>query len=169
LNALQHQILDPFVEETLAALATMADLAAQAGDPFEDSLSDFRFKGFAVATEVDGAVPGTVLLHLYPETATDVGQRVFARMTGSDAQDLAADDLQTALNEWANVLIGRATRSLEIAQLDVSFAPPVFVHDMRDMNALMTNVVEIISIPIHIPDAGRFYFNYLLHTKTGRN
>jgi hypothetical protein len=40
---------------------------------------------------------------------------------------------------------------------------------MRDMNALMTNVVEIISIPIHIPDAGRFYFNYLLHTKTGRN
>jgi CheY-specific phosphatase CheX len=163
---MQQQILEPFVEETIASLTTMAGLDAEAGDAFEDNLSDFRFKGFAVATDVTGAVPGTVLLHLYPETVTDVGRRVFERMMGDEPAYLPADDLQLALNEWANVLVGRATRALEVAQLDVSFASPVFVHDMNEMETIMDGVVEIISIPIHIADAGRFYFNYLLHTKT---
>jgi hypothetical protein len=30
----------------------------------------------------------------------------------------------------------------------------------------MNDVVEIVSVPIHTEQAGRFYFNYLLHSKT---
>jgi CheY-specific phosphatase CheX len=165
-NALQQKILDPFVVETLNSLTTLAGLPATAGEAFEDNISLFRFKGYAVATEVSGAVPGKVLLHLYPETVTDVGQRVFARMTGETSAEISTDDVHAALNEWANVLIGRATRALEIADLDVHFAPPFFVHDTTQMGALMNDVVEIVSVPIHTEQAGRFYFNYLLHSKT---
>ena len=166
MNALQQKILDPFVVETLDSLTTLAQLPATAGDAFEDNVSLFRFKGYAVATEVSGAVPGKVLLHLYPETVTDVGRRVFACMTGDTSTNISEEDIEAALSEWANVLIGKATRALEIADLDVHFTPPFFVHDTNEMGALMDHVVEIVSVPIQTEDAGRFYFNYLLHSKT---
>jgi CheY-specific phosphatase CheX len=166
LNSLQQKILNPFVVETLESLTTLAGLPATAGEAFEDNVSLFRFKGYAVATEVSGAVPGKILLHLYPETVTDVGQRVFARMTGETGTGISTDYVHAALNEWANVLIGRATGALETADLDVRFRPPFFVHDTNQLGALMNDVVEIVSVPIHMQDAGRFYFNYLLHAKT---
>ena len=167
MNLLQQQILNPFVAETLTALDTLAQLTATAGDAFEDDVASFRFKGYAVATEVSGAVPGKVLLHLYPETATDVGRRVYASMIGDCIPDACADDFQEALTEWANVLIGKATRSLEVAHLNVEFKPPFFVNNTDDMTTLMSEVVEIVSVPIHAQQAGRFYFNYLLHAKSG--
>ena len=169
MNSLQQKILDPFVAETLESLTTLAKLSATAGAAFEDNLSSFRFKGYAVATEVSGAVPGTVLLHLYPETVTDVGRRVFERLTGDTTSVISDDDLHAALTEWANVLIGKATRALEVAELGVRFTSPVFVHDTNEMGALLKDVVEIVSVPIQTEDAGRFYFNYLLHAKTAED
>jgi CheY-specific phosphatase CheX len=166
-NALQHKVLEPFVVETLSALETLAGITATAGEPFEDRIDSFRFRGYAVATHVRGAVvAGKVLLHLYPESVDSVGQLVFDRMMGNPGGDATHAEIEDALSEWANVLIGKATRGLERSQLDVTFAPPFFVHDTTAMDAIMDGVVEIMSVPINTENAGRFYFNYLLHERT---
>ena len=168
LNELQGRILAPFAAETIRSLKQLAQIQANAGDGFEDEVEKFRFKGYAIATEVSGAIPGKVLLHLYPETALEVGNRVLTSMMGEpSAQEALNDDVQDALAEWGNTLIGLATRALEESDLGVTFTPPFFVRDTEQMNDLMRGVTEIVSIPIHTEGAGRFYFNYLLHSKTG--
>jgi CheY-specific phosphatase CheX len=168
LNELQVRILEPFATETVKSLKKLAQLDAQAGIGFEDEVDKFRFKGYAIATEVSGSIPGKVLLHLYPETALELGNRVLASMLGEPSQEEAlTDDLQDALAEWGNTLIGLATRTLEESDLGVRFTPPFFVRDTEQMNDLMREVTEIVSVPIHTEGAGRFYFNYLLHSKTG--
>ena len=167
LNDLQERILASFASETIRSLKTLAKITATAGTGFEDDVASFRFKGYAVATEVSGSIPGKVLLHLYPETAIEVGNRVLRAMIGeSDATSLTAD-LQDALAEWGNTLIGLATRSLEQSDLGVSFTSPFFITDTGQMDAVMQGVNEIVSIPIATEHAGRFYFNYLLHDRTG--
>jgi CheY-specific phosphatase CheX len=168
LNNLQERILAPFAAETVKSLKTLAQMEAQAGAGFEDELEKFRFKGYAIATEVSGTIPGKVLLHLYPETALELGNRVLTSMLGEPSKEAAmSDDIQDALAEWGNTLIGLATRTLEESDIGVTFTSPFFVRDTEHMNDLMHKVSEIVSIPIHTEGAGRFYFNYLLHSKTG--
>lgn len=168
LNELQGRILAPFAAETIRSLKQLAQMDAQAGDGFEDEVEKFRFKGYAIATEVSGTIPGKVLLHLYPETALELGNRVLASMLGEpSAETSLTQDVQDALAEWGNTLIGLATRTLEESDLGVRFTPPFFVRDTEQMNDLMQSVSEIVSVPIHTKGAGRFYFNYLLHSKTG--
>jgi len=168
LNELQGRILAPFAAETIRSLKQLAQLEAQAGEGFEDDVSKFRFKGYAIATEVSGTIPGKVLLHLYPETALELGNRVLASVLGEVSQEEhLTEDVQDALAEWGNTLIGLATRTLEESDLGVHFTPPFFIRDTEQMNDLMQSVEEIVSVPIHTEGAGRFYFNYLLHSKTG--
>lgn len=166
LNQLQERILKPFADETVTALKTLAHLDAKSGDGFEDDVASFRFKGYAIATEVSGAIPGKILLHLYPETALEVGNRVLKTMVGAPPDDSLTDNVKEALAEWGNTLIGLATRPLEASDLGIRFTPPFFVLDTEHMNELMKGVVEIVSVPIHTEGAGRFYFNFLLHNHT---
>ena len=168
LNELQDRILGPFASETVTTLKELAHLDATVGDGFEDDVASFRFKGYAIATIVSGSVPGKVLLHLYPETALEVGNRVLTSMLGEPSdRPTITDDIREALAEWGNTLIGLSTRQLEETDLGITFTPPFFVLDTEHMNELMQGVVEIVSVPIHTEGAGRFYFNYLLHTRTG--
>jgi CheY-specific phosphatase CheX len=159
------QILEPFVAETLASLSTLAQLEASAGAPFEAPVDRFRFRGCAVATHVSGAIPGKILLHFYPESLDQIGARIFSRLTGATGL-IGSGECQEALAEWANVLIGRSTRALEMADLGVRFTSPFFVESFPQIETLLRDVVEIISLPIETARAGRFYFNYLLHDKT---
>lgn len=169
LNNLQDQILRPFVDETVEALQHMAEIKAWGGDGFEDDVEKFRFKGYGIATKVTGSrLSGVVLLHLYPETALEIGNRVVSRMLGAECNEPKLnEELEGALAEWGNTLIGLATRGLEEANLGVTFTPPFFVTNTEHMAELMDKVVEIVSVPVHTAEAGRFYFNYLLHEKTG--
>jgi CheY-specific phosphatase CheX len=167
LSDLQTRILHPFVEETVLSLKTMAHMGSKGGDGFQDEVSSFRFKGYAIATQVSGPLSGVVLLHLYPETALAIGNRVVGSMLGVASDEPAlTPELEEALAEWGNTLIGRATRELEEAHFGIKFTPPFFVRDTEHMGQLMAGVNEIVSIPVHTDDAGRFYFNYLLHAKT---
>lgn len=163
LNELQAKILKPFVDETIESLALMAGLKATAGEPFEDDVSKFRFKGYAVAAETRDRIDGVILMHHYIETALGISNNVCA-MIGADGDATEMnEELEDALTEWGNTVVGRATKELSSNDLGIKFLPPFFVNDTEQMSSLLTGVHEILSIPIHVEDVGRFYFNYLLH------
>ncbi len=50
-----HKVaLHPFINESIASLKAMTNLAGSSFDPFMDQVDDFRFKGYAVCSEVTG-------------------------------------------------------------------------------------------------------------------
>lgn len=169
LSEIQNRILTPFVEETIRTLESMAGLRATAGAGFQDDPQKFKFKGYAVVAETTGTIEGHVLMHHYIETALAVGNKVRQNVLGEMTElfELNAD-MSDALAEFGNTAIGLATRELERAELGMKFSPPYFTSNMEDMTRMLSKVTEILSIPIHVENVGRFYFNYLLHEKTGR-
>ncbi|MBE9541228.1 MAG: chemotaxis protein CheX [Proteobacteria bacterium] len=168
LNAEQMKVLTPFVSETVKTLEMMADLPATVGLGTEDEIESFRFKGFAVAIETTGSIEGTILIHMYIETALLVGNRVRGKMLGETAPATeVTSNIIEALEEWGNTLIGHATEILEAYNLGIKFKPPYFIHSTEKIASIMGKVQEIISIPIRTDEDNRFYFNYLLHNKTG--
>lgn len=167
LSTIQSRILGPFAEETISCLKSMAGLESRAGDGFPDELNKFRFKGYAVAAETFGLIEGKVLMHHYIETALAIGNRVRANVLGDETEATQMDEaVGEALAEFGNTAIGLAMRKLTQANLGIKFKPPYFINSTDDMQPLLTGVREIISIPIHVENVGRFYFNYLLHSKT---
>ncbi|MBU0991935.1 MAG: chemotaxis protein CheX [Proteobacteria bacterium] len=164
LTDIQLEILKPFIDEMIESLDSMAGLKAKAGDPFQDKVEDFRFKGYAIASRTYGKVEGFILMHNYIETAVAIGNKVRFKLLGEEEEfSEINEDMQDALAEWGNTAVGRATKSLSEKNLGLKFDPPYFVLNTEDMSSLLKGVEKIISIPIHIEDVGRFYFNYLLY------
>jgi len=68
--------LHPFINETIASLKAMTNLTGSSADVFMDKVEDFRFKGYAVFSEVNGCINGVVMMHHYPETAIAIGNSI---------------------------------------------------------------------------------------------
>lgn len=167
LNEIQQKILRPFAVETVKTLESMAGLKSHFGDGFPDDITKFKFKGYAVVAETFGVLDGKILMHHYIETALAIGNKVRSALLGSDETAAAmTDDVAEALAEFGNTSIGLAMSALGKANLGIKFNPPYFVNNTGQMENVMQGVQEIITIPIHINDVGRFYFNYLLHKRT---
>ena len=153
-------ILNPFSEATISTLKEMTELNATVGEIFEDKVENFKFKGYAVATKTSGSIDGVVLLHNYIETALAIGNQVRLHLLGEDNKlNEINDEMGEALKEWANTLIGNATYKLP----HIVFDPPAFILNTESMSEYLKGVKTIYSLPIHVEDVGRFYFNYLLY------
>ena len=156
-------ILKPFIDETINSLEEMAHLKAHAGEAFTDNVEDFRFKGYAIAAKTHGNLEMVILLHNYVETALAIGNRLrFNILNEADELPEINEEMQSALAEWGNTAIGNATQCLETQRLGIRFEPPYFILNTENMETLLENVQEIISVPVHIDDVGRFYFNLLM-------
>jgi len=165
LTDLQLMTISPFIDELIKKLDTMCGLEAYAGDPFLDAVENFRFKGYAVAAETKGKINGVILLHNYIETALTIGNQLRLRLLeDNNRYEKINEEMQDALAEWGNTIIGNATDFLADKDLGITFNPPYFITNTVNMDPLLTRVKEIISIPIHIKDEGRFYFNYIIRT-----
>ena len=127
-------ILHPFINESLASLKSMTQLEGQAGDIFIDNVEDFRFKGYAVCSDIQGSIDGVVLMHHYSETAVAIGNSVCESMLGEkhDHQQMN-EQLSKALAEWGNTIIGRATNLLSKHSLGFDFLSPHCALSMDDM------------------------------------
>ncbi len=162
-------ILMPFVNQTLAALADMADLKATAGKGFAEDVAKFDSGGYAVcvAARTFGSIEGKVLMHHHDATALAIGNNVRGKMLGEPSNAAVInDEIGEALSEFANTVIGLATRELKKADLKLEFSPPLFVTGSEDIKYIMEGVQEILSIPIDVAGVGKFFFSYLLHKKT---
>ncbi|MDY6905156.1 MAG: response regulator [Thermodesulfobacteriota bacterium] len=167
LTDLQMMTIAPFMDETIRNLKIMCGLNADYEDPFLDAVENFRFKGYAVAAPTRGKINGVILLHNYIETALTIGNRIrLLLLEETQAHDQINDEMQSALAEWANTIIGNATNDLAYRDLGIEFAPPYFITDTQNMDPLLEKAGEIITIPIHLTEGGRFYFNYILYKES---
>jgi CheY-like chemotaxis protein/CheY-specific phosphatase CheX len=166
-TGIKTNMLKPFIDETIKSLEEMAHLKAHAGDVFIDNVEDFRFKGYAIASKTHGNLKMIILLHNYIETALAIGNRLRSNILNESVElPEINEEMQSALAEWGNTAIGNATQSLETLKLGIRFEPPYFILNTDNMEPLLKNVTEIISVPVHIEDVGRFYFNLLMIDST---
>ena len=164
LNEIQQKILKPFVDKTIETITSMTGLMASSDEGFVDDINKFRFKGYAVVAETDGAIKGKILMHHYVETALKIGNKVRAELLDDDTEFTELnEEMGDALAEFGNTAIGLAMNDLLDSDLGITFKPPYFFNDTTQVDALMENVTEIISVPIHVDEVGRFYFNYLIY------
>ncbi|MBA6288433.1 response regulator [Colwellia sp. MB3u-4] len=162
-EALHKVILYPFINESLASLKAMTNLIGEAGEAFVDSVDDFRFKGYAVCSEVTGGLDGVIMMHHYPETAIAIGNSVCEHMFEEKYQYTEInEELSHALAEWGNTIVGRSTDLHSRYSLDYKFSSPYFVHNVNDMEKYLAGVTEVITVPITIEGVGRYYFNLLI-------
>lgn len=165
LNSIQNQILQPFIDETLANLKAMAGMRGHTDDGFTDHVDQFRFKGYAICAETHGCIDGVMLMHHYVETAVAMGNAIRGHVLGDEQVfEEINEPMADALAEWGNTVLGRATKALGESHLNIHFEPPYFVFDTDTMKSLLVGVTEIITVPVHVEGVGRFYFNYLIRS-----
>ncbi|WP_158768692.1 response regulator [Paraglaciecola sp. L1A13] len=162
-ETLYKVILYPFINESLASLKAMTNLSGTAGEPFMDKVADFRFKGYAVCSEVTGNLNGVIMMHHYPETAISIGNAVCQSMFNEIYQHQEmTDDLRNALAEWGNTIVGRSTDLHSRYSLEYGFSSPYFVEDLSEMDKYLNGVQDVVTVPINIEGVGRYYFNLLI-------
>ena len=158
-------ILYPFITESIASLKAMTNLSGTSGDIFMDSVDDFRFKGYAVCSDVTGHLDGVIMMHHYPETAVAIGNSVCENMFDEKYEYTEInDELSNALAEWGNTIVGRSTDLHGRYSLDYKFSSPYFVNNVDDMSKYLKGVREVVTVPITIEGVGRYYFNLLVRS-----
>lgn len=158
-------ILYPFITESIASLKAMTNLSGSSGDIFMDNIDDFRFKGYAVCSDVTGNLDGVIMMHHYPETAVAIGNSVCENMFDEKYEFTEInDELSNALAEWGNTIVGRATDLHGRYSLDYKFSTPYFVNNVDDMSKYLRDVREVVTVPITIEGVGRYYFNLLVRS-----
>jgi len=170
LYQIHTKILTPFMNETVSALKTMASVEGKVGKSKLESVENFAFRGFAVAVvaKTTGSIEGKILMHYSNDVAYKIGKRVLASMMGEEPEATSmTEEITEAVTEFANTIIGLATRTLSQSNLQIKFTPPIFIRDNHDMEALLDGVKEIMTVPINVPDIGEFSFSYLLHKSVG--
>ena len=166
MDDIQKKMLAPFIFEAKTTLGEMAGMKVDSGEVFEDKVEDFRFKGHAVAIRTHGKIEGVILLHNYIETALAISNRVRQNLLGdTEAHEEMNEEMQAALAEWGNIITGRATQRLELLKMGFTFEPPQFIYNTENMGQVLKGVREIISVPVHIDEVGRFFLNLLLYSE----
>jgi len=162
------KILTPFMNETVSALKSMASMEGKLGRASVEEVSNFSFKGFAVAVvaKTYGSIEGKILMHYTDDMALKVGKKILASMLGVEPEINKMDeDTSEAVTEFSNTIIGLATNALSQSDLKIKFTPPIFIHSQKDMEMLMEGVQQILTVPIVVPGIGDFSFSYLLHKR----
>ncbi|MBB1267767.1 response regulator [Shewanella sp. SR44-3] len=160
-------ILHPFIKESIASLKAMTNLTGVAGEPFMDKVEEFRFKGYAVCSDVTGQLDGVIMMHHYPETAIAIGNSVCQNLFDEAyAFETINDDLRNALAEWGNTIVGRSTDQHGRHHLEYGFSSPYFVEDLTEMDKYLVGVKQVITVPIMVEGVGRYYFNLLVRDVT---
>lgn len=155
--------LHPFINESIASLEAMTNLSGSASDAFMDQVDDFRFKGYAICSEVAGCINGIIMMHHYPETAIAIGNSVCETMFDEKYDHTEInEELSNALAEWGNTIVGRSTDLLSRHNLEFKFSSPYFIHNFDDMAKYLEGVKEIVTVPITVEGVGRYYFNLLV-------
>lgn len=169
-EAIYKVILHPFITESIASLKAMTNLEGSSGEAFMDNVDDFRFKGYAVCSNVSGNLDGVIMMHHYPETAVAIGNSVCETLFEEKYEYTEInEELSNALAEWGNTIVGRSTDLHGRYSLDYDFSSPYFVHDVNDMDKYLVGVKEVVTVPITIEGVGRYYFNLLVRDVNYQN
>lgn len=165
LDTPQWKVLNPFVDETITALHRELGFDVESEAPFEEQIQDFNFKGYAVVINTTGDVLGRILIHHYTETAQAIANRLQDQEIAAPADDKVLDDKAVnILADFAHKIVASSVKALKASDVKVKVSPAYFIRDTQKIEGLMEGVQEIISVPLRIEKAGRFYINYLLNS-----
>ena len=163
------KILIPFVNETIKALADMADLEGTFGNGIQENVNEYDCSGYAVCVvaRTFGSIEGKVVMNHQIKSALTIGNRLLAKLLGEpyNLREITTEICE-ALTEFSNTVIGLATRALSNSGSQLQFSAPLNIDRPADKGFLMEGVEEILSIPIDIAGVGSISFSYLLHQKT---
>lgn len=163
LTLAQEQILRPFINNAVSCLQSMAGISASAGKPFEEDVGCLRLNDYAIVVETSGMLQGRIVLHLYPEAALAIGNRMRENQLGESSDASSLDEgVAEALSEYGNTVVGLASGELLERGLRITLAPPCLMSGMEQLEGLFKGVSEVITVPIHANGIGRFYLNYFL-------
>ncbi len=160
----RNAMLVPLIDETIHALENMADLKGTSDLlSYHVALDVFEFKDFAVCIPAKNASGGgKIIMNFGLDTALAIGNKVRAKMLGTDENATALnDEVREALAEFSNTIIGLATRHFNSASEKISIGTPLYLYEKEDSEFLLQGVKQIMTVPIDIQDVGRFYFSYL--------
>ncbi|OGT22166.1 MAG: hypothetical protein A2V90_08245 [Gammaproteobacteria bacterium RBG_16_57_12] len=165
---MRNDILVPFVNETIAALESMANLKGESDIlTYRDPLDVFIFKGFAVciAAKTSSGISGKIVMNYDNQTAVAIGNRILTKMLGSFEGATELNDMvRDALAEFSNTAVGLATRHISEARHKIIFGAPVYLLNKEDCEFLLAGVKQIMTIPVDVKNIGRFYFSFLLQS-----
>ena len=163
---IRNSVLLPFVSETINTLKTMAELTGTSDLlTYHEPLDVFAFKDFAVsinATFTNG-VTNNVVMNFDTPTAIAIGNKVRSVMFGTDEADTSLNDAnKEALAEFLNTVVGLATREINETDHKISFGVPLYLYNKEDSEFLLEGVKNIMTVPVDLEAAGRFYLSFLV-------
>jgi CheY-specific phosphatase CheX len=163
---IRNSVLLPFVSETINTLKTMAELKGTSDLlTYHEPLDVFAFKDFAVsinATFTNG-VTNNVVMNFDAPTAIVIGNKVRSVMFGTDEADTSLnDENKEALAEFLNTVVGLATREINETNHKISFGVPLYLYNKEDSEFLLEGVKSIMTVPVDLESAGRFYLSFLV-------
>jgi len=163
---IRNSVLLPFVAETINTLGTMAELKGSSDLlTYHEPLDVFTFKDFAVsinATFTNG-VTNNVVMNFDAPTAIVIGNKVRSVMFGTDEADTSLnDENKEALAEFLNTVVGLATREINETNHKISFGVPLYLYNKEDSEFLLEGVKNIMTVPVDLEAAGRFYLSFLV-------
>jgi len=163
---IRNSVLLPFVSETINTLKTMAELKGTSDLlTYHEPLDVFAFKDFAVsinATFTNG-VTNNVVMNFDAPTAIVIGNKVRSVMFGTDEADTSLNDAnKEALAEFLNTVVGLATREINETSHKISFGVPLYLYNKEDSEFLLEGVKNIMTVPVDLESAGRFYLSFLV-------
>ncbi|GEM_PF-5987215 len=163
---IRNSVLLPFVAETINTLKTMADLEGTSDLlTYHEPLDLFSFKDFADSIDATftNGVTNNVVMNFDAQTATMIGNRVRSVMFGASVEDtFLTDENREALAEFLNTVVGLATREINETSHRISFSAPLYLYNREDSEFLLRGVKNIMTVPVDLQAAGRFYLSFLV-------
>jgi len=163
---IRNSVLLPFVSETINTLKTMAELKGTSDLlTYHEPLDVFAFKDFAVSINASftNGVTNNVVMNFDAPTAIVIGNKVRSVMFGTDEADTSLNDAnKEALAEFLNTVVGLATREINETNHKISFGVPLYLYNKEDSEFLLEGVKNIMTVPVDLESAGRFYLSFLV-------
>ncbi len=162
---IRNSVLLPFVSETIHTMKTMAGINASSDLlTYHDPLDVFTFKDFAVSinTTFTNGVTNNIVMMFDLNTAIIVGNQIRSVILGTtESSSILTDDINEALAEMLNTIIGLATREINETNHKITFGAPLYLYSKEDSEFLLPGIKQIMTVPIELDKIGRIHLSYL--------
>ncbi len=162
---IRNSVLLPFVNETIRTLKSMAGLAGNSDLlTYRQALDVFTFKDFSVSidTTFTNGVKNNLVMSFDKNIAILIGNGVRSTLLGSSSNATSIDDINDALAEFMNTVIGLSTREINETSHKITFGVPLYLYSKEESEFLLDGIKQIMTVPIRLGEIGGFSLSYLI-------
>ncbi len=158
---LRTRLLTPLSEEIRKCFSTLADInEITIKDEKTFSTNDIKLHEVTVFQNAIGEVCGRVCLSMSKAVAVFLGSRVLAKATGEATEEKdITPDIEEAIKETLNIILGNATKTLENDGLGIIFEAPMIELDAKKV---LEDITTGVSLTVELPQ-GMIELFYLIN------